>query len=634
MTSPDLTAANIDKIGELFPNVITETVGATGGDVVVKRAIDFDLLRQELADYVVEGPQERYQIDWPGKRAAGFAANAPVAKTLRPIRSESVDFDITKNLFIEGDNLEALKLLQESYLGKIKLIYIDPPYNTGNDFVYHDDFAQSREEYLARSGQKTTDSGRLVANPETNGRFHSDWLSMMLPRLKLARSLLSPDGLIMVSISDGELSNLTALLAELLGRRNHVATFTWVKKRKGSHLSRTVRSMTEYVVCFARDIDEAELIGEAAYSDKWQPLAKRTNSHKRLFFSAWTVETSLQDGSYAPGVYGEGTSALDFSQGFVVEDRMVAEDFGVTGPFVWTQAKLDDELRLGSRIALSRKFGFNSLRHDQGSKVKRPSTLIDKSTGAGTNEDGYEEGIKIFGAAGIMSYPKPTSLLKYLIRTATWYDKNALILDFFAGSGSTGDAVLQLNREDGGTRRFLLVQLPELCEPASAAAKAGYETISAVALERLRLSGRKVREEGGASMASLDVGFRMLRVDTTNMTDVLRIPDETGQGSLAGLEDSVKPDRTGEDLLFQVLVDWGLELTMSVSTERIDGYEIFVVEDDAILACFDSEVSAIWSARWRSGSRFVRCSATPVLDRTPLASMRSRSSGRSRVRPM
>lgn len=588
MTSPDLTVSNVAKIAELFPSVVTESLDADGNPA---SAVDFDLLRQELSDHVVEGPQERYQLDWPGKRAAIFAANAPIAKTLRPVREESVDFDVTQNLFIEGDNLDALKLLQESYLGKIKLIYIDPPYNTGNDFLYDDDFAQSTREYLLRSGRLTQSGERLVANPETNGRFHSDWLSMMAPRLKVARNLLRPDGLIMVSISDAELANLTSLMAETFGAANHVATFTWIKKRKGSHLSKTVRSMTEYVVCFARDIDEAELVGEAAYADKWQPLAKRTNAHKVLQFPEWSAETTLPDGRYAAGRYGEGTSALSFQQPFEVTDGMVSSRVVVEGPFVWGQDKLDQELALGSRVSLSKKFGFNALRHDQASKVKRPSTLIDKAVGAGTNEDAYEEAIELFGAEGIMSYPKPTSLLKYLIRAATWNDPSAIVMDFFAGSASVGQAVMQLNAETAGSRTFVLVQLGERCAPGTPAANAGYATIADVAKERLRRSAERTRRSLLPDANSPDVGFRVLKVDTTNMSDVLRTPDDTDQQELAGLGDSVKPGRSGEDLLFQVLLDWGLEVTVPITAEKVEGSEVFVVDDGALVACFDDDVT-------------------------------------------
>lgn len=593
MQSTDLTQRNIDAIAALFPAIVTETLDADGS---LARAIDFDLLRQELSDevVVVEDPQERYQLDWPGKREALFAANAPIAKTLRPVREESVDFDRTRNLFIEGDNLDALKLLQESYLGKVNVIYIDPPYNTGNDLVYADDFAISTAEYLARSRQVDDNRMRLAANTESNGRFHSDWLSMMYPRLKLARNLLREDGIIFISIDDNEADNLLRLCKEVFGDSNHVATFTWVKKKKGSHLSKTVRSMTEYVVCFARNIALATLVGEAAYSDKWQPLAKRTNAQKTLYFPAAVVETTLPDGDFDPGLYGRGTSALRFADGLMIRSGHVQNGFSVHGPFVWTQEKLNSELALGTRVALSRQFGFNALRHDQESKVKRPSTLIDRTVGVGTNEDAYQEGIDLFGLEGVMDYPKPTSLVQYLLRAATWYDSNSLILDFFfAGSGTTGHAVMALNEEDGGDRNYILVQIAENTGDQSSARKAGFSTIAEVARERLRLAARSLEPKDDSNTGIRgDLGFRSLKVDSTNMADVLRTPDALGQDQLSPFADSVKSGRSGEDLLFQVMLDWGLELTMPITVEKVEGHEVFNVEDGALMACFGADVSS------------------------------------------
>ena len=585
-TSPDLTADHIRRLAELFPAVVTEARDADGR---VTRAVDFDLLRQELSDHVVEGPQERYQLDWPGKREAVFAANAPTTATLRPDREESVDFDTTKNVFIEGDNLEVLKVLQESYLGKVKMIYIDPPYNTGNDFVYNDDFAESTKDYLRRSGAVDEDGARLCANPESNGRFHSDWLSMMYPRLKLARNLLTDDGAIFASISDDESHNLIAILSEIFGRENHVATFTWVKKRKGSHLSKTTRSMTEHIVCFARNIRNLELVGEAAYGNKWQPLAKRTNSNKTLNFPAASIEARLPDDTYPPGRYGVGSSALLFEDEFTVEDGTIVGAINVTGPFVWGQEMLTRELSLGTHVSLSSRFGFNVLRHNQSEKVKRPSTLIDKSVGAGTNEDAYEGSVRLFGAEGVMSYPKPTSLIEYLVRSATWNSPDAVIMDFFAGSGTTGHAVMKLNASHGTSLRHIQVQLNEHLADDTSAAQMGLSSIPAVARERLRRAGQAVAETSGAE--NLDTGFRAFRLDSSPFVERSFTPDSITPDLLAELEDPLLPDRTPADLLTHVLLAWGLDLAVDIQTVELAEQQVFDVEEGALLAAFGAQVT-------------------------------------------
>jgi adenine-specific DNA-methyltransferase len=584
MKSADLTQANIDKIAALFPNVITETRDGQGN---LMRVVDFERLKQELSGQLIEGEKERYQMTWPGKRQAVLNANTPTDKTLRPVRADSADWDNTRNLYIEGDNLEALKLLRESYLNKIRLIYIDPPYNTGNDFIYRDDFRQDAAAYLEASGQIGEDGARLVPNPSSGGRFHSDWLTMMYSRLKVARNLLRDDGVIFISIDDHELDNLLKLLEEIFGRANHIATFSWVKKKKGSHLSRTVRSMTEYVVAYAKNIEAIELYGEDAYSDKWQPLAKRTNAHKVLQFRGGVVETPLGDGTYAKGKYGEGSSAVAFLDDFTVSAGRIVSDFAVSGPFVWTQAKLDAELALGTRVALSSKFGFNVLRSDQESKVKRPPTLLDHRLEIGTNEDAYAEAIELFGEERVMDYPKPVSLIQYLIRTVGYYDKEMTVLDFFSGSATTAHAVMALNAEDGGNRRFIMVQLPEEVGEASGAWRAGFRTICDIGKERIRRAARKIREETGAD---IDYGFRVFRVDSSNMKDVYYAPDRLGQRDLLDLASNIKEDRTGEDLLVQVMLELGLELSLPMKTKLIEGKTVHYVAENSLIACFDDDL--------------------------------------------
>ncbi len=593
MHSVNKVDENIKKIAELFPNTLTEVIKGyrDDGTPIIEHAIDFDVLRQEMSDIIVEGPEERYQFTWPDKKKSILLANAPISKTLRPCRKESVDFDTTENLYIEGDNLDALKLLQETYLGKVKMIYIDPPYNTGNDFVYEDDFAQSADEYLANSGQFDEDGNRLVQNTESNGRFHTDWLNMMYPRLKLAKDLLSDDGVIFISIDDNEVENLKKICNEIFGEDNFIACFTWVKKKKGSHLSKTIRNMVEYVLLFGRNALKIELFGEEAYSDKWQPLAKRTNAPKTLVFPANKIETTLNDGIYQMGVYGEGTSSLRFETDIIIKNNLVINQITVTGPFVWTQLKLNEELELGTRVSLSSKFGFNVFRADQSEKIKRPIDILDNKMSIGTNEDAYQELISIFNVEKIMDYPKPVSLLKYLINTIGYFDKEFTVLDFFSGSATTAHAVMKLNAEDGGNRKFIMVQIPEPCDENSEAYKAGFKNICEIGKERIRRAGKKILEEHPEAAGKLDTGFRVLKVDSTNMQDVYYRPDEYTQDLLSSLTDNIKPDRTPEDLLFQVMLDLGVLLSSRIEEIVIGGKKVFSVADGYLMACFDNDVT-------------------------------------------
>jgi adenine-specific DNA-methyltransferase len=574
MTSPDLTHTNIDKLAALFPSVATEILDADGSP---KKAIDFDLLRQELSDRVVEGQKERYQLDWPGKRAAAFAANAPIAKTLRPVREESVNFDSTKNLFIEGDNLEALKLLQESYLGKVKLIYIDPPYNTGNDFVYDDDFAETAEDYLLRSGQTDDTGARLVANPEANGRFHSDWLSMIYPRLKLARNLLSDDGIIAISIDDNELASLRVVGDEVFGSSAFIGALTWRRRpTSDSRIYSRVSVDHEYVLLYGRT-SSSRLKGRGIDESKY----KNPDNDPR---GNWTSEnlTGLATADQRPNLHYDlidPTTGLVYppnpsrgwSKGKETMDRLIAD-----GRILWPKSP-DGRPR-------EKKF-LSELK----SAVTGFSTWL-TSEEIGYNYTATREVRDLLGGK-LFDFPKPVSLVRMLCDQIT-HDGD-IVLDFFAGSGSTAHAVMSANASDESARRFILVQLGESVETGSEAAKAGYATISELSRERVRRAGQSVVQEAGLAGGGIDVGFRCLRIDTTNMTDVLRSPDETDQLALSNLESSVKPDRSGEDLLFQVLLDWGLELTMPITVDEIDGHEVFVVEDGALIACFESEVSEL-----------------------------------------
>lgn len=575
MTSPNLTVNNIDKLAELFPGIVTETLGDDGTPT---KAIDFDLLRQELSDHVVEGPQERYRLDWPGKRAAAFAANTPIAKTLRPVREESVDFDDTRNLFIEGDNLEALKLLQESYLGKVKLIYIDPPYNTGNDFVYSDSFEQTADEYLRASGQADSDGKRLISNTEANGRFHSDWLSMIYPRLKLARNLMANNGVIFISIDDNEIGQLRRICDEVFGESNFVAQIIW-QKRTSPEARKRLGAGHEYVVVYARD--------SAVVTDALLPLP--LDKVDRAAFS------NPDNDPRGPWVSSDFT-APGYRPNQMYE---IATPSGLKVSPPPGRCWMNVESEYKAQVSEGR-FWFGP---DQQGVPRRKTYLAERDgksawtwwphAEVGHTQEGTREVRALFDKDGptYFDFPKPIRLMQRIIQLATSPDRDEVVLDFFAGSGSMAHAIMAQNAADGGNRRYIMVQIGEVPSPKSDASKAGYSSIAEISRDRIRRAGQKISQDYGLTGDDRDCGFRTLRVDTTNMANVLRTPQETDQLALSGLQNSVKADRSGEDLLFQVMLDWGLELTMPLTVEQIDGHEVFVVEDGALIACFDPEVS-------------------------------------------
>lgn len=606
MTSPDMTRANIDKLAELFPNVVTETLGDDGSP---KRAIDFDALHQELADHIIDGPQERYQLDWPGKRAAAFAANAPIGKTLRPVREESVDFDTTKNLFIEGDNMDALKLLQEPYLGKVKLIYIDPPYNTGNDFVYEDDFAESNAEYLTRSGQKSDTGDRLVANTESNGRFHSDWLSMMYSRLKLARGLLTDDGVLIAAIGDHEHANLRSLLDLVFGADNFLADVVW--QGVGKNDARFTAGGLDYMLIYARN--QSILV---ANDVRWSETKRGYDLVMDAAAAAW--DKSGHDPARATSVFREWwRTKPDTEKGLsmyseIDETGQAFRRSPVSSPNPRENLMFEVLHPVTNRPVSMPPNGWRYSRESMAEKIKQNRIVFGKDETATISSKTYLNEVKqqairpaffqvranasdalnkLLGVTAF-DYPKDVGILAKWIDAVTVSDREAVVLDFFAGSGSTAHAVMSLNAADHGDRRFILVQLDEALEPSSPAHKRGYLTLPDVARERLRRAGVQVKESAGQQGSDLDVGFRSLHVATTNMADTLTTADDLVQFALTEAVSSVKPDRTNEDLLFQVLLDWGLDLAEPIVVEEIGARQVLFVADGALIACFADEVTA------------------------------------------
>lgn len=593
---------NFKKLAEMFPNAVTETITGydENGKAIVERAIDKDVLMQEISCEVVEGNEERYQFTWPDKKKSVLLANAPINKTLRPVRDDettptgadsegkpycssgSVDFDNTENLYIEGDNLEVLKLLQETYLGKIKMIYIDPPYNTGNDFVYEDDFAQSTEEYLENSGQYDEDGNRMVQNTESNGRFHTDWLNMIYPRLKLAKDLLSDDGVIFISIDDNEVENLLKCCVEVFGDCNFVAQIPWRKRTAKSDVPFGVSQDYEYIICFAKSSNfSASVEGkERKYYETldfagrpWRvhDLTKQTTASERpnSYFTIVNPKTGEQ---YPANPNRTWAITEDTFRTYYAENRIVFPgdyDFLSIQKPVLRYWKEDDMKKAGD------KFG----------KVAVSTKLPDN---IGMSQDGTKEITSLLGTK-VFSFPKPSALIKYLISAST--EKNDLVLDFFSGSATTAHAVMQLNAEDGGHRKFIMVQLPEETDEKSEAYKAGYKNICEIGKERIRRAGTKIEEEAGLDAQNLDTGFRVLKCDTSNMKDVYYNPAEYEVNMFSRLEDNIKEDRTPEDLLFQVMLDLGVLLSSKIEETTIAGKKVFNVEDNYLIACFDSDVT-------------------------------------------
>ncbi len=602
MHTPNKADDNFKKLAAMFPNAVTETINENGE---VVRAIDKDVLMQEISCKVVDGNEERYQFTWPDKKKSVLLADAPINRTLRPVREDetvptgadsegepycstgSVDFDTTENLYIEGDNLEVLKLLQETYLGKIKMIYIDPPYNTGNDFVYNDEFGIRSEEWNDTSGNYDADGNQIVGalekNTEANGRFHTDWLNMIYPRLKLAKDLLTDDGMVLISIDDCEQDNLRRLCDEVFGRRNFVDTLIWKKRYGGGAKEKYFVSLHEYVLVYCRNID--------SLNELFVPLSDE--SAERYY--------SKRDSKYATrGGYRthplEAGKAMDASPNLIYP--IPAPDGTMIMPkkqWLWSKERVMEALKNDDIEIVMGKDGWvvsskQYLREEDGSirPAKMLSIIDDVYTQHGTNEM-----IQIMGNAKIFQYPKPSAFIKKLVSVVT-ENKDEYVMDFFSGSAATAHAVMQLNAEDGGHRKFIMVQLPEKCDEKSEAYKAGYKTICEIGKERIRRAGAKIKEEAGLAAQNLDTGFRVLKCDTSNMKDVYYNPAEYEVNMFSRLEDNIKEDRTPEDLLFQVMLDLGILLSSKIQVRSVEvgmrSYSYFDVEDGYLLACFDENI--------------------------------------------
>ena len=589
MQSPNWVNKNSQFIAERFPNCVTETAEGI--------KVDFELLKQELSNDIIEGNKERYRLEWPGKREAIVTANLPTTKTLRPVREDSVDFDNTENLYIEGDNLEVLKLLQESYLGKVKMIYIDPPYNTGKDFVYKDNFSKDAQEELEESGQKDEYNQRLVANPETAGRYHSDWLSMMYPRLKLARNLLKNDGVIFVSIDDHESHNLRRLLDEVFGETSFIADICVVNNLKGRNDKRYIATANERLFMYVKteEYEECglklpeERLTEFNKEDeigKYRELglrkrggadtrAQRPNMFYPIYINAENGEVSLtNDDLYNIEVYPRKSDNSD-------------------GCWRWGKdtAKLRAKSLKGRSVSNGAKWDvFEKDYLESNGEIRRikPKSIFN---GTSYSTDRATKEFRALIKEADFSSPKSVSMLTDIIEYAVPKDSNEIVLDFFSGSGSSAHATLKVNSENNGNRKFIMVQLPVLTDEVSKNYKNGFKTICEIGKERIRRAAKKIKEETGAD---IDYGFRVYKLDESNMQDVYYKPQEYNQTQLDAFADNVKPDRTSDDLLAQVMLDWGLPLSLKIEQATISGKKVFKVAGNSLYACFDTNIDEVF----------------------------------------
>jgi len=570
MHTIDGVEGNVERIAALFPNCVTEAVDDQGNP---RHVVDFDKLKVELGE-VVEGNEERYQFTWPGKRDAIRLANSPIAATLRPVREDSVDFDNTQNLYIEGDNLDVLKLLRETYLGKVKMIYIDPPYNTGNDFVYEDDFSQAAGDYFANSGQYDDQGNRLVANTESNGRFHTDWLNMIYPRLKVARDFLSEDGVIFISMDDNEIENLKKVCNEVFGEQNFIAQVVWERSYAPINLKKHFSESHDYVLCYAKSLEFAICNGLPRPDSTNAKYGNPDNDPRGLWRTdnlsvgpaieekIYPITTPSGRVCYPP----KGRCWLYTKERFqeMVEDNRIW--FGENGDNVPAPKRFLSEVKQGLT----------------------PMTIW-KYTEVGHNQDAMRNLRELFDGEKVFDYSKPVELIKRMCQLYT--DQSCCVLDFFSGSATTAHAVMKLNAEDGGNRKFIMIQLPEATDEKSEAYKSGYKNICDIGKERIRRAGKKIKADAGLMGQDLDIGFRVLRLDSSNMEDVYYTPDQFDPNAIQGLMDNVKADRSEEDLLFQVMLELDIPLSASIQQEQIAGKRVFNVADGHLIATFDRDIN-------------------------------------------
>lgn len=586
MHSPNLVNANIEKISEFFPNCITETKDENGE---LKKAVDFDLLKQELSQVLVEGEQERYRLDWVGKKESILLANSPIAKTLRPCREESINFDSTENLFIEGDNLEALKLLQENYLGKIKLIYIDPPYNTGTAMLYHNDFSEKNSDFLEKSNQMDSDGNKLIANTESNGRFHSTWLSMMYSRLKLTRNLLKDDGFVILAMDDSEIENLIKICDEVFGENNKIGIISVVHKPEGRNQEKFLGTSNEFALVYAKNKSSANFRNVILDQEKLKDFDQedRKGKYKKKDF------IRRADGKYAtreakPNFWYPIYVSKDLQDCSIEQKEGYHEVFpiidnGVERTWKTLPSTFQELFNQGDIIA-----------ENENGKIiiyeKMREKQVIKTHWVKKEYHAYHFGTKILDGLledKTFDFPKSLYLIIDLLKLTT--SKNDIILDLFAGSSTTAHAVMQLNQEDGENRKFIMVQFPEETDKKSEAFKAGYKSIAEISKDRIRRAGKKIVEDNKdkEGKENLDIGFRVLKIDSTNMKDVYYTPDALKQADMLDLASNIKEDRTSEDLLFQVMLDWGLELSLPIERKTVAGKEVFYVAGNSLVACFD-----------------------------------------------
>ena len=573
MQSSNGVEDNITKIAQLFPDCVTETVDERSGQP--KHLIDFEKLKQNLSDSVMSERAERYQFTWPDKSKAILLANSPINATLRPCREDSVDFDNSQNLYIEGDNLDVLKCLKETYLHKVKMIYIDPPYNTGNDVVYEDDFAQSSEEYLANSGQFDEQGNRMFTNAESNGRFHTDWLNMIYPRLKVARDLLTDNGVIFISIDDNEAKNLKNISDEIFGERNFLAQIVWERAFAPINLMKHFSPSHDYIICYAKNIEKAICHGIERSKEANDRYSNPDNDPRGVWSSSdISVGPAIQDNIYTITTPSGREVEPPAGRSWRLSRNAFRER--LRDNRIWFGPDGDGVPRIKRFLSELRKTGITPMTIWKHNEVEHSQAATQKLA-------------KLFDGKKYFDYPKPVPLIERCLQLYT--NKDSLILDFFSGSATTAHAVMQLNSEDGGNRKFIMVQLPEKTEEKSEAFKAGYKNICEIGKERIRRAGKKIKEESPLTTQNLDTGFRVLKLDSTNMQDIYYSPKDISQADLFLQVDNVKPDRTGEDLLFQVMLELGATLDSKIETTTVAGKTIYNVAEGYLVACFDPDVT-------------------------------------------